>query len=116
MVKKLVSTAGCGGSECDWASSKHVMCVDGSGGCSIAYLHTAEESAFHDQKLIEATRKINRILGRIPEDPSGRKLSFCDTGEGVLLAWVKHGGARTRGAVTRRSSKAKIRRALKLTD
>ncbi len=116
MEKKKMSSNGCAGAECDWASTRHVMCVEGSGGCSSAYLRTAEESPFHDQQLIDATRKINRILRRIPPDPSGRKLSFCDTGSGVLLAWVKHGGLRTKSAVTRRSDEAKVRKALKLTD
>ena len=118
MAKKIksLSESECSGTECDWASGKHVSCVDGSGGCSIAYLRTAEESSFHGQDLIEATKKINRILKRIPADSYGRKLSFCDTGNGVLLAWVKHGGATVKSAVTRRSGEAKIRKALKLTD
>ena len=113
---KVTSDSGCSGSECDWSSGRHVSCVDGSGGCSSAYLRTAEESSFHDQDLIEATKKINRILKRIPQDSYGRKLSFCDTGNGVLLAWVKHGGKPLKSDVTRRSSEAKIRKALKLTD
>lgn len=116
--KKMSSNGGCAGVECDWASVRHVMCVEGSGGCSAAYLRTAEESPFHDKQLIEATKKINRILCRIPPDPAGRKLSLCDTGSGsgVLLAWVKHGGLRSKSAVTRRSGEAKVRKALKLTD
>lgn len=117
MSKKFTSTSGCSGSACDWASVKHhVSCVEGSGGCSEAYLRTAEESPFHDQNLIEATKKINRILRRIPEDPYGRKLSLCATGHGVLLAWVQHGGKALKTSVNRHSGEAKVRKALKLID
>lgn len=108
--------AGCVGPNCDWAGTgKGLQCVDGTGGCASACLCEAEESSFHDKNLEEATRKINRILARIPADPKGRKLSFCDTHMGTFLAWVKHSGkAPGRKAVTRNDDDAKVAKALKL--
>jgi hypothetical protein len=117
MSKKIASASDCSGSECDWALVKHqVECVAGTGGCSAAYLRTAEESTFHDKNLVEATKKINRILCRIPADPDGRKLSLCTTDRGLFLSWVNRGGKALKSGVNRHSGEAKVRKALKLTD
>ena len=106
----------CLGRDCDWVNSgPKQSCTDGSGGCSHAHFCEAEESHFHDNNLQEATKKINRILSRIPADPKGRKLSFCETHMGTLLAWVEHGGKPGQGRqVTRRDDDATVAKALKL--
>jgi hypothetical protein len=105
----------CVGSFCDWANGKSgPQCVDGSGGCAIAHFCEAEESSFHDKNLQDATKKINRILSRIPEDAKGRKLSFMDTHMGTVLAWVKHGGKPAGRQVTRQDDDATVAKSLKL--
>jgi hypothetical protein len=109
----------CVGPQCEWQAQtvkgRMVMdCVDGSGGCGKAELLDADESDFHDKALIEATRKIKRILAGIPKDSRGRKLSFCQTNMGTLLAWVQHGGKASGRSVTARDSDAKVAKALKL--
>jgi len=109
--------ADCVGADCDWVNSNgRQTCNDGSGGCNKPHFCEAEESSFHDKNLQEATKKINRILSRIPADPKGRKLRFCDTHMGTLLAWVQHGGAKPgKGRqVTRRDDDATVAKALKL--
>lgn len=118
MVKKPKGIRGaeCFGSSCDWALiHKSMECVDGAGGCSSAYMCEAEESAFHDKNLVEASKKINRILRRIPVDPKGRKLSFCSTNMGIFLAWVQHGGKYARGRrITRQDDDPTVTKALKI--
>ena len=106
----------CVGTTCDWVNGKGgQQCVDGSGGCQQAHFCEAEESSFHDKNLQDATKKINRILSRIPADPKGRKLSICETNMGSFLAWVKHGGTPGPGKqVTRRDDDATVAKALKL--
>ena len=50
----------CTGDDCHWSASPkgtEPVCVSGSGGCSPAHMVEAEESGFHDQQLIAATRK-----------------------------------------------------------
>jgi hypothetical protein len=108
--------ADCVGADCDWVNSNgRQSCVDGSGGCQPPHFCEAEESGFHDKNLQEATKKINRILSRIPADPKGRKLSFCETHMGTLLAWVGHGAKPGKGRqVTRRDDDATVAKALKL--
>ena len=110
----------CVGTLCDWQAETAqgrrltiLSCEDGFGGCGKAELLDADESDFHDQSLIEATRKIKRILAGIPKDSRGRKLSFCQTKMGTLLAWVQHGGMAS-GRVTAKDSDAKVAKALKL--
>ncbi len=106
----------CQGPTCDWVKGKGSGdCVDGTGGCVPPPLLEAYESSFHDKNLQEATKKINRILARIPEDTKGRQLSFCETNMGLVLGWVKHGGKAGSGpVVTRRDDDAKVIKALKL--
>jgi len=106
----------CVGADCDWVNAHGKQsCVDGSGGCPNGHFCEAEESSFHDKNLQEATKKINRILSRIPADPKGRKLSFCETHMGTLLAWVEHGAKPGKGRlVTRRDDDATVAKALKL--
>ena len=114
--KKGGGARDCVGTNCDWANGKNgQQCVAGSGGCPPGHLCEAEESDFHDKNLQDATKKINRILGNIPPDPKGRKLSLCETSYGPLLAWVKHSSkAPTGKVVTRRDSDAAVAKALKL--
>jgi hypothetical protein len=109
----------CKGADCEWQNTVQggtpvMSCENGNGGCGIAELLDADESDFHDQSLIEATRKIKRILAGIPKDSRGRKLSFCQTNMGTLLAWVQHGGKASGRRVTARDSDAKVTKALKL--
>lgn len=112
----LSGPSGCIGPLCDWGFGKSGLgCVDGSGGCEIAMFLEAEASSFHPEELEEATKKINRILKKIPPDPKGRKLSFCSTNMGTFLAWVFHEGKPLGSkAVTRRDDDAKVAKALKL--
>lgn len=106
----------CVGATCDWVNGKGgQQCVDGTGGCNKAHFCEAEESSFHDKNLQDATKKINGILAKIPADPNGRKLSFCETHMGTFLAWVQHGGKPVSGkTVTRRDDDATVAKALKL--
>jgi hypothetical protein len=108
----------CVGQSCEWVGSKaggiDPTCSPGSGGCEVAHLLEAEESNFHDQQLVKATRKIRRILAKIPADPAGRKLSFCSTNMGILLAWVRHGGKVTSRRVTAKDDDATVAKALGL--
>jgi hypothetical protein len=107
---------GCSGFLCDWAMTRgSFQCVDGDGGCEGAVFSEADESYFHPKELVEATKKINRILSKIPKDPEGRNLSFCHTHVGILLAWCQHSGKpRPKDAVTRHDSPEKVAKALKL--
>jgi hypothetical protein len=116
MAKTIYGPTSCIGPSCDWLGrGKGAQCVDGSGGCPPSVFLTAEESSIHDKTLADATKKLNRILSRIPEDPKGRKLSFMETRHGVLLGWVKHGGKPVAGGgVTRRDDDAKVAKFLKL--
>ena len=106
----------CVGPNCDWVNGgKTQQCVDGLGGCQQPHFCEADESDFHDKNLQEATKKINRILARIPEDPKGRKLRFCATNMGTFLAWVEHRGKPIKGKqVTRRDDDKTVAKALKL--
>jgi hypothetical protein len=106
----------CVGSACEWAQvGKGIECTDGNGGCSQPHFCEAEESNFHDKNLQEATKKLNRILARIPADPKGRRLSFCETNFGTLLAWVERGGKPAKGKVVKeRDDDKTVAKALKL--
>ena len=91
-----------------------VSCEPGTNTCGIAELLEAETSGFHDANLAEATRKINEILGSIPPDPEGRKLSLLHTNFGSLLAWVEHGGAVSDPGIRPDADNATIAKALRL--
>jgi hypothetical protein len=115
--KKKSGPTACIGPNCDWVNGgkKGQQCVEGSGGCQQAHFCEADESDFHDKNLQEATKKMNRILGKIPPDSKGRKLSFCETNMGTFLAWVDHGAKVPKGrVVTRRDDDATVAKALKL--
>ncbi|MEN3333863.1 MAG: hypothetical protein V7641_3228 [Blastocatellia bacterium] len=92
-----------------------IACQPAGSTCLLARFLSAEPSKFHDQTLIEATEKIQRILASIPADPQGRKLSMLVTKMGVLLAWVYH-EERPEGSysVTLESDDATVIEALKL--
>lgn len=66
-------------------------CTGGGTGCIPAAIHEAEHSVIHHQSLIDATKKIKKILAAIPPHAHGHKLSFIVTSQGVLLAWLDHG-------------------------
>jgi hypothetical protein len=108
--------ADCLGPTCDWTLGKNgFQCIDGTGGCSTPHFCEADESSFHDKDLEDATKKLNRILAKIPAPPKGLKLSFCETNMGTLLAWVQHGGKAGSGkTVTRNDDDATVAKALKL--
>lgn len=121
--KKPSGTLDCSGNTCQWSfpdpkgskeTSTDPICEPGSRTCSTAHLLEAEKSSFHDKQLVEATRKIRRILAKIPADPAGRKLSFCHTKMGILLAWVQHGGKATGRRVTAKNDNATVAKALRL--
>ncbi len=81
---------------------------------------TAEESGFHDETLIEATRKMQEVIDNIPEDPDGRTLSLIFTDMGVLLAWVSHKGenlkASSNNVITSDDDNETVAKALGLTN
>ncbi|MEO8074027.1 MAG: hypothetical protein ABI686_12385, partial [Acidobacteriota bacterium] len=82
------------GSQCKWIGHPKLhplICVSGSGGCNLAKLLEAEESDFHTAELVKATKAINEILATVSEN-GNCKLSFIDSGQGIMLAWVEHGG------------------------
>lgn len=66
-------------------------CKSGGTGCTDCTVHEAGSSVIHDQPLIDATKKIKKILEDIPPHKHGHKLSFIHTSQGVLLAWLEHG-------------------------
>jgi len=92
-----------------------VSCQPRGTTCWTAILLQAESSQFHDETLIKATEKINRILTSIPPDPQGRKVSLIASKFGILLAWVYHEN-RPEGnySVTMESDDATVIKALKL--
>jgi hypothetical protein len=97
------------------AALELVGCGPAGATCLLARFLSAEPSKFHDQTLIEATEKIQRILASIPADPQGRKLSMLVTKMGVLLAWTYH-EKRPEGnySVTLDADDATVIKALKL--
>ena len=103
------------GRECSFgAFGGGLGCDTGSGSCWTAMIAEADESDFHDLQLQKATREIREIIERIPADPKGRKLSFVHTEDGTILAWVNHGTPFPHDAITLKSGKDKVRKALKL--
>jgi hypothetical protein len=74
-----------------------------------AKLHAPSETPFHDARLVQATKDINKILDGIPKDPSGRTLSFIVFKDQPLLVWA------TYGSVSPDDDEAKIERALGLS-
>lgn len=109
----------CSGTNCDFAidtETEEGLCLSGAGTCLSGGLLEAGSSGFHDEALIEATRKIRQILSDIPPDPEGRQLSFLVTGMGLLLAWVRHGETIPENAVTAEDDDATLAKALKLTN
>jgi hypothetical protein len=102
--------------KCRWQMPVDVLqCVESAlGNCNIPNILEAEESAFHDGNLVEATRAIKEILAGIPCDPNGRSLSFVHTNMGTLLAWVEHGGTPIEGAVSSDHDDDAVTAALKL--
>jgi len=101
---------------------RHVYCTDGtpdSDHCHDLSFLQAEESDFHDPRLIEATEQINGIFMRLDErPPPDRHLALLNTGLGLLLVWAE---AIPRPPdisqfVTHRSPEDEIRRALGLRD
>lgn len=70
---------------------EETLCVAGPDNCRKAGFVEAASSSFHDEALVEATRKLNSVLAEIPKDEKGRTLAFLNTRYGVFLAWVSHG-------------------------
>ena len=109
--------AQCKGAGCGYQSKGHALaCTEDGGTCMSVNLLEAEESAFHDSYMADATRAINEILAKIPKDPDGRKISFINTNMGTLLAWVDHSGIILEDAVTEEDDDATIAAALKLKN
>lgn len=97
-------------------ADESLSCIAGGGDCRIVLLLEAEESDFHDSRLIEATRAIKEIVAKIPPDENGRNLSFIHTNMGTLLAWVEHGEEPIARAITAKSGDAEVAAALKLKN
>ena len=78
----------------------------------------AEESAFHNQALIDATERINAIFRRLRRQaPDGTHLALINTSLGLLLIWaVEATGPPGERIVTYRSPEEEIREALGLVD
>jgi hypothetical protein len=108
--------ADCVGQNCEWGFGRNgFSCTDGFGGCTSPHFCEADESSFHDKVLEDATKKLNRILARIPADPEGRKLRFLTTNMGTFLAWVNRGQTPAKGKVVKRTDDDKtVAKALKL--
>lgn len=84
------SAAGCTGRDCEFtAYETMIVCTNGIWYCFRAKLAKAEESAFHDKQLVDATEQITKILDSLKDDKS-RKLSLLATDAGMMLAWVNH--------------------------
>ena len=111
-----MSTPECSFGSCVWQfdlTKRVTVCVTSTGSdCLQCKLLEAEPSEFHDEQLVEATRKIKAILDAIPPDPKGRQLSFINTRMGTLIAWVRPGGAPRKGAVTSKDDDATVKKAL----
>lgn len=98
---------------CSFFVNGGASCVPGGNSCTEARMLVADPSAFHDDILIEATRRINEILEGLPKDADGRKASFLHARIGTLLAWVKHGEESIpEDAVTAESDSETLRKAL----
>lgn len=104
----------CDKQSCTFAVKDYIPCAPGGSECSTAVMAEAEISAFHDQTLADATRKIKQLLASIPPDTQGRKLSFLRTHRGTLLAWVHHGAKVPPGAVPATADEKTLSKALRL--
>lgn len=53
----------------------------------------SEVSAFHDEKIAEATKKINTIVSRLEKGnrDKSRKLSFVHYNNRLLMVWASYG-------------------------
>ncbi len=115
-----VTSLGCRGVVfTDNEGNPQAACKSGAGECFPAHIHEVDSSHFHDQELINATKKIKKILADIPADSSGRKLSFIGTSQGVSLIWVYHGVAISPDAevITKQENgEAAFAKALKIKD
>jgi len=60
---------------------------------TVCGLWEAEPSAFHDDELVAATKKINAVLSRIEKSngDKGRKLSFIKFDNRLMLVWAEYG-------------------------
>jgi hypothetical protein len=71
----------------------HPKCCDGAPDSDVCHdlrLLEAEESDFHDRRLIDATEAINEIFMRLDErPPPDRHLALLNTGLGLLLVWAE---------------------------
>ena len=80
----------CIGKSCGWnLFSRKLGCSTGNGSCFNAELVIADESSFHTDELVQATREIREILSSIKHRHE-HKLSFLNTPFGLMLAWVRH--------------------------
>ncbi len=108
-------TPNCSGKACQHVlAGEKAICETGSSTCTVAKLLEAEASGFHDEVLIEATRKIRQILEGIPPDPRGRSLSLLHTNFGSLLAWVDHYATAPEDGVRPDADDATIAKAMRL--
>lgn len=106
----------CTGKQCGFGFDPwtgEIGCTDGAS-CYTASLLEAEETKFHDIRLVEATNKINEILNSLREPASAKKLSLLKTSQGFLLAWTDHAIPLRKDSVTENSDDATIASALKL--
>lgn len=106
----------CGGDRCSYnidVTKDRINCDVGDGSCLNATFLAAEESAFHDKALIEATQSINAILAKIPRK-DGIELSLLNTDDGLMLAWVHHNGETSDKDITSKNSREEIRTALRI--
>jgi hypothetical protein len=72
-----------------------IRCVPGSPATELvaALAVSKEESGFHDRVLIEATEKINVILGKLQTSSKGdrnRVPALLKVPGGLFLAWTQH--------------------------
>lgn len=107
----------CFGSTCgfgEWGGKLNCRPDDGS--CWTAMMCKADSTDFHDEELQKASAEIQAILDRVNSRKDGSKLSFVHTEEGTLLAWVHHGAHFPSDAVTFKSGRDKVKKALKLKE
>lgn len=64
-----------------------LSCPGGSHECLGASLAIADITSLHDEKLVQATRKINGILREVAEHHRERELMLINVGGAVLLVW-----------------------------
>ena len=64
-------------------------CPGGNKECLGGLLAMASPTALHDEALIEATQKINRILREVKEHRKDRELMLVNVGGAALLIWTE---------------------------